>query len=144
MPVLGLVTLHTTCMSAFCLKKDLHTTQKHCNLGCPLCHGSLFLHQGPLYTQPKSCGHENLDALQNHPKVVAWEIEIHFCNCWVLKFSHEVKVYHVEGLQHMFGFGSPPPQHAIQGVGNALIAITFDFVLHAPLCDERNAISNKP
>ena len=44
----------------------------------------------------------------------------------------------------MFGFGSPPPQHAIQGVGNALIAITFDFVLHAPLSDERNAISNKP
>ena len=40
--------------------------------------------QGPikelLYIGTESSGHENLRALESHPKSILWEIEVQFCN----------------------------------------------------------------
>lgn len=66
----------------------------------------------PLDTQTKSRKYENLRALEDHPRAIELELGIQFCSWWAFKLG--VKVDHVEGLQHMFGFrfgyGSPPWQ----------------------------------
>jgi len=40
----------------------------------------LVMRLGSLYTQTKSCDHENLRALENHPMAIPWDIGIQICN----------------------------------------------------------------